>query len=346
MTVRLGVVGTGWWATFNHIPVAQDHPDAEVVAIADLNPARLTEVGDRFGIANRYASAEAMLEAETLDGVMVATPHIAHAAPALASLNAGCHVLVEKPMVTTTADAHAVVAAAQAANREVLIPCGWNFRDYTAKAAQWVREGRIGQVEHVVAQMASALEDLFAGEPMIETAEHMYRPPPSTWADPEKAGGYGWGQMSHLLAWVFHVSDLRPRQVHGMAVPSRTGVDQYDAASVICDNGATIALSGSATVPKHRGFQMDVRLFGSEGMIVFDVERERLELARRDGTEETHPFSRGEGAYIGEGPVARFIEICAGKPVENAANAENGARVVETLDAMYRSARSGRTEEV
>ena len=54
----------------------------------------------------------------------------------------------------------------------------------------------------------------------------------------------------------------------------------------------------------------------------------------------------GDGAYQGDGPVTRFIEICAGKPVENAANAENGARVVETLDAMYRSAQSGLREMV
>ena len=51
--------------------------------------------------------------------------------------------------------------------------------------------------------MSSALMDLFGGEPMVETEKHMYRPHSSTWADPNRAGGYGWGQLSHALAALF-----------------------------------------------------------------------------------------------------------------------------------------------
>ncbi len=346
MTARIGIVGVGWWATFNHIPTIQASPDAEIVAICDLDQQRLDIASRKFGINACYTDLEEMLARENLDGVMVSTPHVAHTHPAISALQAGCHVLVEKPMATTAADGRAIADAARKAGREVLVPTGMNFTDFTAKAARMVRDGRIGEVRHAVCQMGSALDDLFSGEPMLETADHLFRPPASTWADPEKAGGYGWGQMSHSLGWLFHVSDLTFASVYCMDGKSRTGVDYYDAAVARATNGATVSLSGSSTVPKHVGMHIDVRIYGTEGMIVFDNERARLDLRRLDGNDEIVEISQSEAEYDGALPVQVFAALCAGKPVENPANAENGARVTEALDAMYRSARTGKLTHI
>lgn len=341
MTARIGVVGIGWWATFNHIPTIQAGNHAEIVAICDLDAARLSVAGDKFGIAARYTDLDEMLAKENLDGVMISTPHIAHTGPAVAALKAGCHVLVEKPMATSAADGRAIAEAAVSAGKQVLVPTGMNFTSFTQKASQMVKEGRIGEVRHAVCQMGSALEDLFSGEPMLETADHLFRPPASTWADPEKAGGYGWGQMSHALGWLFYVSDLSIESVFCMAGTSKTGVDFYDAAIARATNGATISLSGSATVPKHIGMHMDIRIYGTEGMIVFDNERARCGLQRLDGQDEFIEISADEATYDGELPVHVFAALCDGQAVTNAADGENGARVTETLDALYRSAKSG-----
>jgi predicted dehydrogenase len=346
MSVRIGAVGVGWWATFSHIPTIQADPRATLVAIADLSSERLAIVGNRFQVVNCYADYRLMIEEQKLDGLIVATPHVAHAEIAAYALAKGLHVLLEKPMATSSVDARAIVREASKAGRQVLVPCGWNFRDYTDKATEIVANGRIGKIRHIVCQMASALGDLFAGEPMIETTDHLFRPPPSTWADPRQAGGYGWGQMSHSLAWIYRVADVVPEFVFAMAGKSPTGVDYYDAAVVRMANGATMALSGAATVPKHCGFQMDIRIFGLEGMLLFDVERERLVLRRNDGADSIVPITPGEGGYNGALPVHRFIEICAGLSSNNAADAENGARVVETLEALYRSAATGQTERI
>lgn len=341
MTARIGVVGIGWWATVNHIPTINDCPEAEVVAICDLDAGRLEQAGDKFGIAARYQNMDEMLARENLDGVMVSTPHTAHTGPAVAALTAGCHVLVEKPMATSEADGRAIAAAAKASGKEVLVPTGANFTAYTAQAAEWVRAGRIGEVRHAVCQMGSALEDLFAGEPMLETDGEMFRPPASTWADPNKAGGYGWGQMSHSLAWLIHVAGLQFDSVYCMDGKSKSGVDYYDAACARATNGATISLSGSSTTPKHKGMHMDIRLYGTEGMILFDNERARLTLSRLDGGEEAFEISPQEAEYDGTLPVRVFAKLCAGQDVVNASDAECGARVTEALDAMYRSAASG-----
>jgi predicted dehydrogenase len=346
MTARIGIVGIGWWTAFNHIPTLAACEEAELTAICDLDPERLRVAGDRFGVRARYADVDAMLAAERLDGVIVATPHHAHARPAIAALEAGAHVLVEKPMATNSSDGRAIAAAARQANRQVMVPTGYSFAPFTQIAAQWVRGGRIGAVRHAVCQMGSALEDLFGGEPMLETADHLFRPPASTWADPAAAGGYGWGQLSHALGWLLHVADMEFEEVYCMDGKSKAGVDFYDAAVARATNGATIALSGSATMPKHRGLHLDIRLYGSEGVILWDSEadRPRLELRRSDGADEVFALTPGEAAYDGARPVKVFARLCAGQPVENPADAEIGARVVDALDAMYRSAKSGRLE--
>ncbi len=345
---KIGVVGIGWWACFNHIPSLLGCADVTGVAICDLDAGRLAVVGDQFGIAARYTDVAEMVRAEGLDGVIVSTPHVAHVGPALAALRAGAHVLVEKPMATRAADGRAIAQAGVAAGRQVMVSTGLNFTRFTAVAAEWVRSGRIGQVRHAVCQMGSALDDLMAGEPMLETTVHLFRPPASTWADPAKAGGYGWGQMSHSLGWLCHVADVTFESICCLDGKSKTGVDYYDAAIGRCTNGATVALSGSSTVPKHRGMHTDIRIYGTEGVIWFDCEagRARLDLSRMDGATEVYPMAPGEADYDGTLPVTHFAALCAGKPVGNPADGENGARVTEAIAAMYASAASGQVVRI
>jgi len=181
---------------------------------------------------------------------------------------------------------------------------------------------------------------------MRETEGHMFRPPPSTWADPAAAGGYGWGQLVHALGLLFRIADLQPQSVFSLVGRSPAGVDFYDAACVRFTDGATASVSGAATVPKHRGFQLDVKLFGSEGMLLLDIERARLELRRRDTRDIIETLTEADTAYACTAPLDVLVDICLGRPTVNAAPGEVGMRAVEVLDALYRSAASGRMEDV
>lgn len=343
---RIGVIGAGWWAAHNHLPALKANPDCEVVAVCRLGTAELEQVRRAFDVPHGFEDPDEMLRQVALDGVIVSSPHVLHHAHAVAAIQAGCHVLVEKPLATSAADARDIVERAEARGRAVIVPYGWNFAPWTERARSLVASGAIGQVEHVMLQMASALEDLFAGQPMRETAEHMFRPPASTWADPGRAGGYGWGQLVHALGLLFRIADLRPRSVFAVTGRSPAGVDYYDAAVVRFENGATAALSGAATVPKHRGFQIDLRLFGSAGMLLLDIERARLEVRRRDGADVVEPITDRDTAYECVAPVTALVDICLGRAPLNPAAGDVGLRAVEVLDALYRSAASGRIEDV
>ena len=343
---RIGIIGAGWWAAQNHLPALKANKDCEIVAVNRLGAAELAELRAKFDVPLGFEDYRVMLEQVAMDGVVISSPHVLHYEHAVAALAKGCHLLVEKPMTTSAADARDLMARADAAGKQVIVPYGWNFKDWTDEARALIAGGQIGRIEHIVLQMASALEDLFAGLPMKETEAHMFRPPPSTWADPARAGGYGWGQLTHALGLLFRIADLAPSSVFALTGKSPTGVDYYDAAVVRFANGATASLSGAATVPKHRGFQLDLRLFGSEGMLLLDIERERLEVRRRDGRDKVVDMAPGAGAYSCERPLDTLVDICLGRPVENHSPGRVGMRAAEVLDALYRSAASGRLEQV
>ena len=344
--INVGVIGAGWWATLSHIPALIANPHVGVVAVSRPDEDGLAKVAAAFPEVRPYRDAAEMLEREALHGVVVASPHVFHAEHGRMALSRGLHALIEKPMATSAADARMLVETARAHGAEIILPYGWNFKPITAAAQRLVAEGWIGEVRHVVAQMASALSDLFGGEQMVETRDHLFRPPASTWADPAKAGGYGWGQLTHGLGALFRIVDLDPVRVFAKTGLSSAGVDFYDAAVVELENGATVSLSGAATVPKSRGYQMDIRIFGSEGMLLFDIERARCEVIRHDGRSHIETLPSDAGAYEAVAPIALLVDVCRGADVSNPANGVVGMRASLLLDAMYRSARSGQMEVV
>jgi predicted dehydrogenase len=123
-------------------------------------------------------------------------------------------------------------------------------------------------------------------------------------------------------------------------------VEINDALSVRFANGSIGTVSGTAAVPDGQKYQVDVRLFGRDGMLLLDVERERLELRRRDGADTVLDVLSGEGEYSCEGPPNRFVDLILGHSATNNSSGEIAARSVELLDAAYRSANSGTLERL
>ena len=341
--LRVGVVGAGWWAVANHIPILRSRPDVELVGVCRLGRAELAKVQSAFGIPYGAEDYAAMLNEAPLHALVVASPHNLHGAHAVAALERGIHVLVEKPMTVNAAEARAIADLARDKGCHVLVPYGWNFKPYFGKARDLVRKQRIGRIRHVSAQMASPIGDLMTGSDLAGTENEMFRPDPETWANP-RTGGYGWGQLVHLLGALFYLTDLVPKDVFAFVGRSDMGADLYDAVALRFTIGATAAISGSATVPAGTPFQVDIRLFGDEGMLLLDVERERLSLRRLDGDNLDIRIAAGDGDYACVEPVNRFVDLCLGKDVENCGDASVGLRSVEVVDAMLRSAKSGRVE--
>jgi predicted dehydrogenase len=339
--VRLGFIGAGWWATVNHMPLLRARDDVEMVAVARRDPALLARVQEEFGFEHALTDYRALLELD-LDGVVVSSPHAAHHEHAAAALRTGAHVLCEKPMTLDPAQAWELVGLARERDRHLLVPYGWHYKPFVVEAKRLMDEGAVGEVQYALCHMASPTKGFFAGGggPPEHWQPTIASPDPGTWQLPERGGGYAHGQVTHSSALLFWLTGLRAATVSALMTRPDSRVDMYDAAAVVFDTGAIGAISGAATLPDNDKFQVDIRVFGSEGVLLLDVERERLEVRRHDGRHVSQEVPPGDGAYSCEVPPVRFVELIRGEG-RNDSPGEIAARTVELIEAMHRSAAQG-----
>jgi predicted dehydrogenase len=144
------IVGFGFISAKGHLPAYQKRDDVEIVAFADVCPARLEAARAISPEARFYETFEQLLAGEReLDFVDIATPPAFHARIALAALARGLHVLCEKPLTTTVAEARSLVDAARAHRRVVFPAHNYKHAPVVKFAQEVIRSGRIGTVRAV-----------------------------------------------------------------------------------------------------------------------------------------------------------------------------------------------------
>ncbi len=163
MTVRLGAVGAGWWATSNHFPIFAARDDVELVGVCGLGP-ELDTVRDQFGFGFSTGDYEQLLDAD-LDAVVITTPHDLHYEQAVRAIDRGLHVLVEKPVTLKADTAWDLQRRTAAAGVHFVVPYGWNYKPFTERAKALIDAGHLGELQYVQCHMASPTRGLFAGDP-------------------------------------------------------------------------------------------------------------------------------------------------------------------------------------
>ena len=350
---RLGFIGAGWWATSNHMPVLEAREDVELVGVCRLGEEALEQVKEKFGFEYATEDYDELLTQCELDGVVVASPHTLHYEHARAALEKGLHVMCEKPMTTRAAHARELVQLAEEKDLHLLVPYGWHYKPFVQQAKQLMERGGVGQIEYVMCHMASPIRELLSGgridldEVSGQSGASLFQPDSSTWADPEKAeGGYGHAQISHSAGMMFWLTGLETQSVFSTMSGPGARVELYDALTARFKSGAIGTVSGAGTVPADRPFQVDIRIFGSEGMLLLDCERARLELRRHDQDHTVADVAPDAGGYECDGPSNNFVDLILGKTQVNWAPGAAAMRAVELLDAAYRSSLSGAQEQV
>ncbi len=146
--IRVAVIGAGILGS-RHARVWREMDDTELVAVMDIDAARAESVAQKHG-ARAFTDLEQMLNSVAMDAVSVATPDHLHRAPVIAALNAGKHVLMEKPLATTAEDAYAIANAASAANLTVAV----NFSQRYVSDHIWLKQridaGDIGKPQMII----------------------------------------------------------------------------------------------------------------------------------------------------------------------------------------------------
>ncbi len=148
--VKIGIIGTGWIAE-SHIESYLRQPDVEIVAMADLIPGKAEKFAERYGVTgvNFYPDHTAMLAAEKLDAVSVCTYNMTHCVCTVDSLNAGVHVLLEKPMCVTLDEAVEMIRAEKKSGKILSIGFQPRMDENMQKIKQIVQSGVLGEIYYI-----------------------------------------------------------------------------------------------------------------------------------------------------------------------------------------------------
>lgn len=267
--LRFGVLGAGQISRLA-CPELQSHLGAEVVAVSDSHPARLAELSSALGGVKSYADSRELCAAPDIDAVYVATPNALHAELAVAALEHGKHVLVEKPFATSAEEAERMVEASKRAGKLLSVAMNQRFRADSQRVAALVQRGALGHV-----YMTQAFWHRRSGIPKL-----------GTWFGSKKLAGGGalYDIGVHLLDLaLFALGRFDPLsvsgQVHtsfgtrgigeggwGLSDRAEHAFDVDDAAVALLRfaDGATLSLEVSWAIHQREPDRMNVLLHGTE----------------------------------------------------------------------------------
>jgi len=350
--LRVGVIGAGSWTVASHLPNLLRRRDAgeiELAIVSRRNPEILSRIQDRFGFEQATTDWQDVIAA-TPDIIIVGSPPGLHHQHAKAALEAGAHVMCEKPFTIDPANAWDLEETVRRTDRQLFIAYGWNYRPMLVQAHRLMHvDGGIGHIEHVSMHMDSVTRELLSETGSYPLADPDAVPQPETWSRPETSGGgYGQAQLTHLLGIVLWLTDLRGEAVFAlMSAPLDAKVELHDAVALRFTNGAIGSMAGASSHAFGVERQaVELRAVGDRGMFHLELRDNTLWRYRIDRGETRVELDRDAGAYDCVGPVDAVVDAALGRQPVNNSPAELGARTVEILEAAYRSARSGLLETV
>jgi predicted dehydrogenase len=278
MTIRTAIIGASF-AKAAYLPALATVPDIEVVAISSARIESAQVAAQAFNIPNAYDDWRTMLQKHPVDLVGIATPTIYHAEMVLAALDAGAHVICEKPMAMNSDEARQMLDKAEALGRVHAIGHELRFNPNRRKIHKLIADGSIGTVRHVnIVNITPTW-----GDPSS-------RPAGDWWSLEEMGGGRlganGSHQLDLLRFWLGDIGSISGqlsvmvpnRFDKGTGNPWEATADDQVSFTAEMQNGAIVSvfLSGAA----RHNIGNHVQIFGSDGTIKLSDGEEKLWLAR------------------------------------------------------------------
>ncbi len=320
--IRLAMMGCGGNAG-GHAQRFAKHEDVELVALCDVSQ----EILDQFIERNfqseenkpaTFIDAAQMYAQAKPDAVVISTPHTLHFQHGMQALDAGCHVLMEKPMVTDSADAHELAKKVEVTGKVFVIGYNTPCTPVISYIRDTIRNGELGKLELVSGWLS----------------QNWMKATTGTWRqNPDLSGG---GQMYDSGAHIFNTLVWTVEQpieaVQAFVDNHGTAVDINGTANIRFENGvmATIVISGNCPM--------------SGGQIVFIFDGGRIECDGWSGTwirawkgSEEIELSLDSSTTT---PDDNFVDVILGR-ADARTSPVNGINQSELMDAIYESARTG-----
>lgn len=251
MRLRIALLGAGWITDY-HARAAIEHPGAELVAASSWREPSLAKLAERHGIPRTTTDWRELAADPTVDAAVIGTPNALHAQQAVAFLEAGKHVLVEKPMARNLEEADAMLAAAARSGARLMVAHCWRFHPDVRALRAKVAAGSLGEV------VKTRSYGVHAGWG------------PSGWfTDPELAGGGALVDMGvHAIDTTrFLLGDPLPVEVFA-TVATRYGdytVDDDAILLVTWSNGTNSIIESGWWQPHRGGLEADTEVYGTGG---------------------------------------------------------------------------------
>jgi predicted dehydrogenase len=339
--VRVGVVGLGMGR--HHVMAYQKHPRCEVTAICDVDESRLTAVASELNVPHTFTDPKKLFQSGEVDAVSIATPNTLHAPLTIAALKAGLHVLCEKPMAMSAAQAKQMVAAAKQARRKLAM----HFNHRAQPGVQWIaraaQAGELGDIYFArtvwhrrrgIPGRASFLDKSFSGGgAMIDLGVHML------------------DQTLFIMGYpkVVSVSAATHTKFHKKDVPKiPMDVDDFATAYVRFANDATLAMEISWASHHNHAEQFLVQVYGTEGgarRLSENYQETAAEIYRRDhGGLSTLRMDAPPRDVVTV--QADFVDAILDNREPAFSGEKHGLVTMQILDAIYESSRTGREVRV
>ena len=357
--VRMGVVGTSWWADAMYLPAISRHPLADVRAVVGGSRREHTrEFASQWSIPGAYDTLDEMLDSEQLDALLVLTPNKNHYPSVMAGLERGLHILCEKPLGLSAREARQMTEAAERAGVTTMTSFTYRFMPANRYLKALVDEGYIGKPYHLNLRYYSGFG---------RSGAYMWRFDPG-----ESGGGISGDLASHWgdhARWLFGeieavtavFSRIVPRAPRPDGTPFEAG---EDAAMLLLEfeNGARgdIHVTSLAYEPGPFGHRHEMDLHGSAGTL--RLLNDWLTVQRVDGSREGDPATRElpiPDEYFGgarratvhetykdvfreQESMARLFVSAIARGEKAAPDFSDGLAVQRLLEAASRSAGQGR----
>jgi predicted dehydrogenase len=355
--IKVGVIGAGAIASSVHIPAYLSVPGVEVVAVADPKEGRAQAGADKYGIAKAFNDYRDLIGTDGLDVVSICSPNAFHAQQTMDALQAGLHVLCEKPMAISVPDAQAMVDTAQKTGKVLMIGMTNRFRPDTSALRQYAQDGMLGDIYY------------FKAGWLRRTGIPGY----GSWFTTRELSGGG-----ALLDIGVHYLDLalwvagfpKPVSVSGMTFAKfgprgmalgnwgadiyREGrqtfdVDDLATAFVRFDNGAVLTLEVSWAAYVGEQGENYLRFMGTEGGAELSSRFGKDYPVRYYGQRNGDSFDSTIYVSPSQRPhwteIAHFIDCVRGE-CEPLVRHEEALTVAKILNGIYESAETGKTVEI
>lgn len=321
-TLRIGIAGCGKIARVLHAPGLNEEPGVEIVALMDPEESRVLGLAQEQAPAATICRSFEELLAVDLDAVCICSPNHLHAPQTLAALDAGLHVLCEKPLAGTLADGRRMVASAGEKGLILHVNHSLRYVPLYQTLARLVTEGAIGEVQHVRCLRASG-----------KSPDQGWSPGASWFVSKKAQGGL-------LLDIGIHMLDVMswlagpPVQVSGMLQTRQEGIDVPDnvRALISYQGGASGVLELSWTFPVGGGL---LEVYGTEGTLRVGFGDEAIACLTPDGT--TYP----EVPESAPSSFHAFVQaVRTGQP--SPTSGELGLQALAVCSAVIESHETGR----